>query len=285
MEKLQTAIEKARQKRQGNTPEQAAPAQAKAPVRRHGPGSATLDSLWDSIPLCQPSESMLEKNRVVTLKAGKAATPFDILRTKILLQMRQNNWTRLAITSATPGSGKTTIACNLALGLGRQKDLRAMLFDLDLRRPHASKTLGLNNPHSLREVLLGEVPFEEQAMRVGSNVILSLTNEAANDPTTILLGDETQARLDEIQDQYKPDLMIFDLPPVLVSDDTRAFLNNVDCALIVARANQTRYGQFDAAEHEIAEHTNVLGVVLNGSGAGGDDEMSYGGYGYSYGQE
>ncbi|WP_300039338.1 CpsD/CapB family tyrosine-protein kinase [uncultured Roseobacter sp.] len=278
MEKLQTAIEKARQKRAGSKEQE--PATPRPAARKPAGGGSAPDSLWDSIPLCQPSEALLEKNRIVTLKAGKAATPFDILRTKILLQMRQNNWTRLAITSATPGSGKTTIACNLALGLGRQKDLRAMLFDLDLRRPHASRTLGLNNPHNLSDVLTGGVSFEEQAMRVGSNVILSLTNQAASDPTTILLGDETQARLDEIQDRYKPDLMIFDLPPVLVSDDTRAFLNNVDCALIVARANQTRYGQFDAAEHEIAEHTNVLGVVLNGSGAVGDDEMSYGGYGY-----
>ncbi len=57
--------------------------------------------------------------------------------------------------------------------------------------------------------------------------------------------------------------MIFDLPSVLVNDDTRAFLKNADCALIVIRANSTRYGQFDACEREIAEQTNVLGVVLN----------------------
>ena len=48
-----------------------------------------------------------------------------------------------------------------------------------------------------------------------------------------------------------------------MGDNTRAFLKNVDCALIVARANNTKYGHFDACEREIAEHTNVLGVVLN----------------------
>ena len=69
--------------------------------------------------------------------------------------------------------------------------------------------------------------------------------------------------IDRIEARYKPDVMIFDLPSVLVNDDTRAFLKNVDCALIVVRANQTRYSQFDTCEREIAEHTNVLGVVLN----------------------
>ena len=57
--------------------------------------------------------------------------------------------------------------------------------------------------------------------------------------------------------------MIYDTPSILVGDNTRAFLKNVDCALIVVRANNTKYGHFDACEREIAEYTNVLGVVLN----------------------
>jgi hypothetical protein len=48
-----------------------------------------------------------------------------------------------------------------------------------------------------------------------------------------------------------------------VNDDTRAFLKHADCALIVIRAGQTRYGQFDTCEREFGEQTNVLGVVLN----------------------
>ena len=57
--------------------------------------------------------------------------------------------------------------------------------------------------------------------------------------------------------------MIFDLPPFLVSDDTRAFIKNVDAVLIMARAGETKISQIDACEREIAEHTNVLGVALN----------------------
>ena len=263
MEKLQTAIEKARQKRQGNTPEQAAPAQAKAPVRRPGPGSATLDSLWDSIPLCQPSESMLKKNRVVTLKAGKAATPFDILRTKILLQMRENGWKRLAITSPMPKCGKTTMACNLALGLGRQGGLNTMLFDLDLQDPSVGDFLGHRPEHHIADMLAGDVSFGEQAVRVGDRVAVSMANRQETDATRVLLAEKTLDTLGAVQSNYDPDIMIFDTPSILVGDNTRAFLRNVDCALIVARANTTRYGHFDACEREIAEYTNVLGVVLN----------------------
>ena len=83
------------------------------------------------------------------------------------------------------------------------------------------------------------------------------------DPTRILLSSQTEQTISAVQSAYDPDITIFDMPSILVGDNTRAFLKNVDCALIVTRANNTRYGHFDACEREIAEYTNVMGVVLN----------------------
>ena len=82
------------------------------------------------------------RNRIMTMKAGTQATPFDILRTKVQLMMRKNGWTRLAITSPTPGCGKTTMACNLALGMTRQQDMRTVLVECDLRRPSIAECTG-----------------------------------------------------------------------------------------------------------------------------------------------
>ena len=82
--------------------------------------------------------------------------------------------------------------------------------------------------------------------------------------TRISRADTTRDTLARIQGDYAPDIMIFDLPSILIGDDARAFLQHVDCALIVARAEQTRYGDFDSCEREVGEYTNVLGVVLNG---------------------
>ena len=84
------------------------------------------------------------------------------------------------------------------------------------------------------------------------------------DPTRLLMADSTRATLARIQEDYQPDLMIFDLPSILIGDDARSFLQHVDCALILARADGTRYGDFDSCEREVGEYTNVLGVVLNG---------------------
>ncbi|MGC9420013.1 MAG: CpsD/CapB family tyrosine-protein kinase [Rhodovulum sp.] len=260
MEKLQAALDKARQSR---TERIASPATEPDRSGTQAKKPATCLARWQALTPFEVQEKHLAQHRVVTRSAGGPATPFDILRTKALLQMRQNGWKRLAITSPMPGSGKTTTACNLALGLGRQRDLRSILFDLDLRDPSVHKFFETRPPHSIGEVLTGAVPFADQALRYGDNVAVSMAQHAESDPTRILLSEEAAETLDEIEAAYEPDLMIFDLPSVLVNDDTRAFLKNANCALIVVRADRTHYGQFETCQREIAEHTNVLGVVLN----------------------
>lgn len=260
MEKLQAALATARQAR-NQTRHDRKDATASTRPRVSRPNSSA--HLWRDLKELEPSQKILRENRVVSRTASKEATPFDILRTKILLQMRQNGWTRLAITSPLPSCGKTTAACNLALGLGRQKELKSMLLDLDIRDPSISEFFDQKPDETVSSLLQGEVSFADQAMRVGENLAISMAGPAELDPTRIMLAEQTAEVIDDIQETYKPDIMIFDLPSVLVNDDTRAFLKNVDCALIISRANSTRFSQFDACEREISEHTNVLGVVLN----------------------
>lgn len=261
MEKLQAALERARSRReageQGQAKTQAPRTETAAPRR------SRTSNLWASLKEVELSGKALQYHNVVTRQAGDEATPFDILRTKILLQMRQNGWKSLAITSPMPQSGKTTMACNLALGLGRQGELRTMLFDLDLQDPSVCDFLGHPPQTNITEMLSGNVPFAQQAVRVGESVAVSMANRREHDPTRVLLAEQTQETLKALQSSYDPDIMIYDTPSILVGDNTRAFLKNVDCALIVARANVTKYGHFDACEREISEYTNVLGVVLN----------------------
>ena len=259
MEKLQAALEKARSRRAVGTPAGKAEklhAQTTGQPKR-------LAQLWAELPEIKLSGTALHQHHIVTQQASHQATPFDILRTKILLQMRQNGWKSLAITSPMPKSGKTTMACNLALGLGRQGELRTILFDLDLQDPSVGNFLSHTPSAHIADMLAGRVTFAEQAVRIGNSVAVSMATDSENDPTRVLLAEQTRETLKAIETHYRPDIMIYDTPSILVGDNTRSFLKNVDCALIVTRANNTKYGHFDACEREIAEYTNVIGVVLN----------------------
>ena len=247
------------------------------PVSDRPASASALEALWGALKPYDPDLKALIRNRVVTYDASAAATPFDVLRTKVILQMRKSGWRRLAITSPTAACGKTTMACNLALGLSRQPDLRAILVEFDLRRPAMAELLSTEPDRDVTSMLTGEVGFEEQAMRVRDNVAVSMARRPSTDPTKYMLSGETQDRLKEIEARYRPDMVIFDLPPLLMGDDTRAFLSNVDCALVVARAEKSTIAQIDNCEREIAEHTNVLGVVLNQCRYG-DESSGYYGY-------
>jgi len=276
MEKLQAALARAREKRDDGV---GRPVRSELLSRGRSKRAAQEGSIaerWSTVPMFETTEKRMHGARVFANEASPDAQHFDILRTKLLLEMRRNDWTRIAITSATPGCGKTTTACNLIAGLGRQPDTRGMLFDMDFRRPAVAKTFGVSPTASLEDVLLGNVDIAEQAMRLDPNTMISMTSRPVADPARVILRAQTADILDGIQTDYRPDLMLFDMPPVLVSDETRGFLKMVDAVLIVAAAEASTIAQIDEVEREVAQYSNVAGVVLNKC------RFLDEGYGYSY---
>ena len=265
MEKLQKALDKARAQR-GDAKTPAPRSHIKQPPIQETAARTGLKAtppLWDELTPYEPNPDLLLHNRILTLNSAAATNPFDVLRTKIFLMMRENGWTRLAITSPNKDCGKTTTACNLAIGFSRQRENRTMLFDFDLRNPSVADMLGRKPDHGIKSMLTGDVPPQDQMLCLRGNVALSLGNTSISDPTQLLLSKRTADVLDKVQDSFAPDIMIFDLPSMFAADDARAFLKHADCALILARAEHTTMAQLDTCERQVAEYTNVLGVVLN----------------------
>ncbi len=126
----------------------AAPAVPPRQPRRHRPRPKnTVPTLppWRLVDCpagFAPAPGLLARNHIVAASAGKDAVPFDLMRTRLLQQMRANQWRRVAITSPGPACGKSTIALNLAMSLARQPDLRTVLAEMDMRRPSLSRMLG-----------------------------------------------------------------------------------------------------------------------------------------------
>ena len=81
MERLQTAIEKARARRQA-APERAA--NPKADTSAIG-----LDAAWGGFAALETNAGKLRKNRLVAFESGPDAGPYDMLRTRILQQAQK----------------------------------------------------------------------------------------------------------------------------------------------------------------------------------------------------
>lgn len=273
MEKIQAAIAKARATRRGEAAPPPPSGQTDQPIV-HAPGT---DEAWAALPSLTPDLRRLVEAHVLTVTATPESTPFDALRTRILQQMRAQGWRRLAITSPGPACGKTTLALNLAFSLARQPDLRVILAEVDLRRPSLSRILGHRPTHSFADVLRGTQRFADLALRVGDNLAIAMSPTPVHSPAELLHSPGVAEVLAGIEASYAPDVVIFDLPPMLATDDVMAFLGQTDCALLVAAAEATKVKEIDVCERDIASRSNVMGVVLNKCRYRDND------YGYDYG--
>lgn len=264
MERIQAAIARARQAREASG--------AASPAR----SSVLAPGGWGAMPRHEISRAHMERMRLSNDAASGDFTAFDVLRTRAMKLMKAKGWTRLAITSPTPACGKSTVALNLGFSLARREDVSALLFEADLRRPSLAQKINLDPPHAVCDVLTGVAPLAENACRLAQRFAVSTGRADRNRPANLLQSPRVGPALQAIQDQYRPTVMLFDTPPLLAGDDTIAFLQNVDCVLLVAAAEQTTIKEIDACEREIANYSNVLGVLLNKCRF--NDE----GYGYAY---
>ena len=262
MERLQAAIEKARAQREDRGAKNA----ITAPASRPAPDPAqteAIEAIWLALPEIQLRRGLLHRKRVVAFQSGPAAAPYDILRTRLMQQAQTNGWRRIAVVSPHSGTGKTTTTANLAFGLARQRNIRSVIMDTDLRRSGLGRLLGQKGHIPMSDVLEGQVPFSDIARRYGKNLIFGLGFGIAQNPSEVLQSVQTREVLKEIEATYAPDFMIFDMPPLSAGDDNLGFLTQVDAAIIVVEAGKTNMTQIDVAERQVAELTNVMGIILN----------------------
>lgn len=219
---------------------------------------------WSSLAPLAPDSKRMARQRIVSLRRSDPShVAFDILRTRILKVFRENRWSSLAITSPTAACGKTTIALNLALSLAREHNLRTVLLDLDLRRPRLAQLLGASPPYSIRQFLEGECRIEEFLMRQGDGLAIGASTEAVEHPAELLHDQRTGWALKRLRQTLQPDVILYDLPPMLAADDVAGFLPNADAALLVVAAEASTTAEIDACEQELSSQSKLVGVVLN----------------------
>ena len=234
--------------------------------------------VWNEMDVFTPKPKLMTANRVVTFdQKDPAHVAYDMMRTKILSNCRANNWRTVAITSPTAECGKTLTAINLAFSFARHKDTRTVLMDLDLRRPMVAETLGITAPHSMGRFLEGEDPVDMHFLRYNQTLAIGSNNRRILNAAEVLQHANASAAMDLLKSTLAPDIILVDLPPMLATDDVMAFLPNVDAVLLVAGAGASTLREVDDCERDLAEQTDVMGVVLNKCEYGNES------YSYSYG--
>ncbi|MFO1091087.1 MAG: CpsD/CapB family tyrosine-protein kinase [Hyphomicrobiales bacterium] len=263
MERIKEAIERAKAARQKSqdVPSRQRP-MAPLPTGRVNDASPA-QTAFASVTL---DRGHLEANRIVALDGtDPRAGRFDMLRTQVVQRMVENRWQNLAITSPKPGCGKTVTSVNLALSIARQPDRRVLLIDLDLRNPHVAEYLGFQPRYRLLDVFLGEVPLGDAlvAPHVPGEGFLVLGNsQPVGNSAELISSVHVREMVSALRRRFADYIIIFDMSPMLSTDDMLAFMPLVDCMMLVAAVGQSSVVDVEECERHIAAD-NYLGIVLN----------------------
>ena len=210
------------------------------------------------------SPDLLRQRRVIMgLKNDPHIDIFRQLRTKVLRRLRENKWNSLAITSATPDAGKSFVTVNLAIALAMEVNQTVLVVDADLRNPSVSWDLGLDVEKGLLDYLSEDIPVEQLLINPGFQRLVVLPGKGSTTHSSELLSSPRMADLvNDLKSKYDSRIILFDLPPLLASDDTLLFMPHFDAALLVVEDGKNTADEVRRSL-QILEGTELMGIVLN----------------------
>lgn len=265
MSKLEKAIRRASERHDVNRSRRTEGATLEGEVTETGSRLAPV--LYRLQAQCHhtPTLAHLSKNRIVHPGYPETAlASYKMLRTKVLQALDTNDWKTLAITAPNHGAGKTLTAINLAITLASHGDHDIFLVDMDLRNPSIAELFDL--PEELAGITayldLG-ADLTSVLWSVGIDNLAVLANRDRIRASSELI---TSRKMRELISTFRHGaprpIIIFDLPPILTTDDAVAISPYMDAILVVASERETERDSLYQSL-DLLSGKNVLGVVLN----------------------
>lgn len=224
-----------------------------------------------------PKEHNGESLPARTKPHSRRAEAYRAVRTTLEFSGAEGMPRSLVVTSASPGDGKSSLACNLALVAARA-GRSVVVVDADLRKPMVASYFGIQSPLGLTEVLSGRWSVDDALQGLPGERLAVLTSGAIPSIPSELVGSAAMADLIRGLEQ-RFDLVVIDSPPVLpVSDALLVGVHTGGIVVVVRMAETTRAAMRRALDAVRKVNATLLGVVAN---AAGTEEKAYG-YGYGY---
>jgi MinD-like ATPase involved in chromosome partitioning or flagellar assembly len=122
---------------------------------------------------------------------------------------------------------------NLALALSQDVNTWVFLVDLDLQRPQIANYLGMSFEKGLSDYLLGKAELEDVVYNLQSERLGVIPNARAFQHSSEFLNSPRMGEFTAALEREMPRrIVIFDMPPLLASDDVLAFAPQFDSLLV-----------------------------------------------------
>ena len=181
----------------------------------------------------------------------------------------------IAVSSANPREGKTTVVSNLAIALA-ELNKRVLLVDGDTRKSRLHTIFQIDKTPGVSEVLSGQSTPVLRETKVPNLVVLPAG--AGVDPSA-LFGPRLGDLFTHLRERF--DVILVDTPSILNLPDARMFALESDAAILVIRAGLSTRDSIQFACRRLQEGGSwLLGAILNDWNPRSSGHR----YGYGYGE-
>ncbi|MBO1066291.1 MULTISPECIES: tyrosine-protein kinase domain-containing protein [Nostocales] len=208
---------------------------------------------------------------------------FRSVYTNIALLKGDSSLRSLAVISAAPGDGKSTIAFYLAQ-TAAVMGKRVLLVDANLRNPSIHKILDLPNTKGLSNLIAEGLNFENVIHRHSSgtreqnygsqkatandieklfledNLFILTTGEISQNPTSLLSSPQMESLTEQFKQSF--DLIIYDTSHLLGFADTNILSRHTDASILVIGVGKTNRSVLAKALEQLNfSSTPILGAI------------------------
>jgi receptor protein-tyrosine kinase len=242
-----------------------APAPSVAPLRVLRPaGGATGPQ-----PLVLDLEQLERSGHLVPTQTRSAlAEEFRQIKRPLLKNAHSkdsaaNRLSLIMVTSALPGEGKTFCSINLAMSIAAEIDTSVLLVDADVLRPEVLQRLGIQADKGLLDVLTDpELDLSDVVHRTNVPKLSILPSGARNVMSTELLASEAmETLLVSLANRYSDRVVIFDAPPLLVTNEAQVLASRVGQVVLVVQASNTPRSEVLQAFAAVEQCPVVMSVL------------------------
>ncbi|MBV9377844.1 MAG: polysaccharide biosynthesis tyrosine autokinase [Alphaproteobacteria bacterium] len=186
----------------------------------------------------------------------------------------------IMVTSARPGEGKTFTALNLALAFASERNVKALLVDVDTQHSTMPKILGIGGEKGIVDVLAGNLELSEVLIQTNiPNLMILPAGEGGPHVPELLSSHEMGRLLDHMTERLAEYYFIIDTPPCMASSDAATLAPLVGQVVFVIEAHNTQQGEIEAALSTLSTCPRIS-LLLNKSDSLATEH--FGSYGYNY---
>lgn len=208
---------------------------------------------------------------------------YRMLRTNLQFSHIDRELKTIAITSATPNEGKSTVITNLAIVLA-QAGNKVLVIDCDFRNPTQHKNFKRSNRKGFSNCIASHEDTHQVIQTTDvENVHLIAVGPIPPNPSELLGSKHVFATLESLKQEY--DYILIDPPPIMPVTDAAVVGAKVDGMIMVVEYGAIAPSLLKEAKSRLdSPNINLLGAVLSKVEVSNNRGYGYGYYHY-YGKE